>query len=93
MDFNKWLSGAIKHAELAYIYTESVRGVVDTETRLQRERLQTLKRVREVTMSSAERWRVEKLIDEVTEARQASNDLYDEMLKVLEELLGDEDYV
>lgn len=48
MDFNKWLSGAIKHAELAYIYTESVRGVVDTETRLQRERLQTLKRVREV---------------------------------------------
>ena len=46
MDFNKWLSGAIKHAELAYIYTESVRGVV--ETRLQRERLQTLKRVREV---------------------------------------------
>lgn len=48
MDFNKWLSGAIKHAELAYIYTESVRGVVDTETRIQRERLQTLKRVREV---------------------------------------------
>lgn len=48
MDFNKWLSGAIKHTELAYIYTESVRGVVDTETRLQRERLQTLKRVREV---------------------------------------------
>lgn len=48
MDFNKWLSGAIKHAELSYIYTESVRGVVDTETRLQRERLQTLKRVREV---------------------------------------------
>lgn len=48
MDFNKWLSGAIKHAELAYIYTESVRGVVDTETRLQRERLQTLKRVKEV---------------------------------------------
>lgn len=28
MDFNKWLSGAIKHAELTYIYTESVRGVV-----------------------------------------------------------------
>lgn len=27
MDFNKWLSGAIKHAELSYIYTESVRGV------------------------------------------------------------------
>lgn len=48
MDFNKWLSGAIKHAELSYIYTESVRGVVDTEARLQRERLQTLKRVREV---------------------------------------------
>lgn len=48
MDFNKWLSGAIKHAELSYIYTESVRGVADTETRLQRERLQTLKRVREV---------------------------------------------
>lgn len=48
MDFNKWLSRAIKQAELEYIYTESVRGVVDTETRLQRERLQTLKRVREV---------------------------------------------
>lgn len=48
MDFNKWLSRVIKEAELAYIYTESVRGVVDTETRLQRERLQTLKRVREV---------------------------------------------
>lgn len=48
MDFNKWLSGAIKQAELEYIYTESVRGVVDTETRLQRERLQTLKRVKEV---------------------------------------------
>lgn len=48
MDFNKWLSRAIKQAELKYIYTESVRGVVDTETRLQRERLQTLKRVREV---------------------------------------------
>lgn len=48
MDFNKWLSGAIKQAELEYIYTESVRGVVDTETRLQRERLQILKRVREV---------------------------------------------
>lgn len=30
MDFNKWLSGVIKHEELAYIYTESVRGVVDT---------------------------------------------------------------
>lgn len=44
-------------------------------------------------MSSAERWRIENLIDEVTEARQASNDLYDEMLKVLEELLEDEDYV
>lgn len=44
-------------------------------------------------MSSAERWIVENLIDEVTEARQASNDLYDEMLKVLEELLEDEDYV
>lgn len=48
MDFNKWLQRAIKQAELEYIYTESVRGVVDTETRLQRERLQTLKRVREV---------------------------------------------
>lgn len=48
MDFNKWLSRVIKEAELEYIYTESVRGVVDTETRLQRERLQTLKRVREV---------------------------------------------
>lgn len=48
MDFNKWLSRAIKQAELEYIYTESVRGVVDTETRLQRERIQTLKRVREV---------------------------------------------
>lgn len=48
MDFNKWLSRVIKEAELAYIYTESVRGVADTETRLQRERLQTLKRVREV---------------------------------------------
>lgn len=48
MDFNKWLSRAIKQAEMEYIYTESVRGVVDTETRLQRERLQTLKRVREV---------------------------------------------
>lgn len=48
MDFNKWLSRDIKQAELEYIYTESVRGVVDTETRLQRERLQTLKRVREV---------------------------------------------
>ena len=46
MDFNKWLSRAIKQAELEYIYTESVRGVVDTETRLQREKLQTLKRVR-----------------------------------------------
>jgi hypothetical protein len=91
MDFNKWLSGAIKHAELAYIYTESVRGVVDTETRLQRERLQTLKRVREVYYEFSRE--MEKLIDEVTEARQASNDLYDEMLKVLEELLEDEDYV
>lgn len=48
MDFNKWLSRAIKQAEMEYIYTESVRGGVDTETRLQRERLQTLKRVREV---------------------------------------------
>ena len=48
MDFNKWLSRVIKEVELEYIYTESVRGVVDTETRLQRERLQTLKRVREV---------------------------------------------
>lgn len=48
MDFNKWLQRAIKQAELEYIYMESVRGVVDTETRLQRERLQTLKRVREV---------------------------------------------
>lgn len=48
MDFNKWLSRAIKQAELEYIYTESVRGAVDTETRIQRERLQTLKRVREV---------------------------------------------
>lgn len=48
MDFNKWLQRAIKQGELEYIYTESVRGVVDTETRLQRERLQTLKRVREV---------------------------------------------
>lgn len=48
MDFNKWLSRVIKEAELEYIYTESVRGVVDTETRLQRERLQILKRVREV---------------------------------------------
>lgn len=48
MDFNKWLSRVIKQAELEYIYTESVRGVADTETRIQRERLQTLKRVREV---------------------------------------------
>ena len=48
MDFNKWLSRVIKQSELEYIYTESVRGVVDTETRLQRERIQTLKRVREV---------------------------------------------
>lgn len=44
-------------------------------------------------MSSAERWRVEKLIDEVTEARQASNDLFDEMLRVLEDLLEDENDV
>lgn len=44
-------------------------------------------------MSSAERWRVEKLIDEVTEARQASNDLFDEMLNVLEDLLEDENDV
>ena len=48
MDFNKWLSGDIKEAELEYIYTESVSGVVNTETRLQRESLQTVKRVREV---------------------------------------------
>ena len=85
MDFNKWLSRAIKQAELEYIYTESVRGVVDTETRLQRERLQTLKRVREVYYEFSREM----------ESREADrrSDLYDEMLKVLEELLEDEDDV
>jgi hypothetical protein len=48
MDFYKWLLDAIKQAELSYIYMESIRGVVDTETRLQGERLNTLKRVKEV---------------------------------------------
>lgn len=48
MNFNKWLSRAIKQVEMEYIYMESVSDVVDTEIRIQRERLQTLKRVREV---------------------------------------------